>query len=595
MEILLTTTGNTAVINLTEFGSRIISHPTTNLNLLDEFTIEEIRDSLSLQDALDNNEIVLTNQYGRNIIDLRFLDDSQGILEVLDSGGLDELSALTNSDPEDELLILDNIASEHKRISLENLSLNIDQIGSGTNGSVLFISSNIISENNSNFYWDNTEIRLGIGTDDPNAKIHLKNSASNQISIITEDSSGDIVFEVNNDEVISEVGYWIKGVKAFDLEPGSNGGLSIGEDALKIDTVTGVNNTTVGYRAGRLLTSGQQNTILGWSSGLNLTEGEFNTLIGWNAGSALTTHSNNVAIGRFALGNNTSSGNVAIGRNALHASSTNGFNVAIGFEAASNTTGSFNIAIGRQSGFQISGSTNISLGFQAALQAHSHSSTIAIGRQADPNKSNQALLGGTLQQINEFVIGRGPTRTNTASVVSTTIITTSAEGTDLSANSNLIFAGSQGTGTGNGGNLIFQIAPPGSAGSTPNTLSNSIIIHGNGDGVEFIDRTYHDEIVENTGTTYTADLSKGNIFKLTANNNFTFDYTNAKTGTYIFIIRQDSTGNRTISFASSKFRTASGNTPILTTTAGSVDIFSCIYSEEEGRMFIYDTNDFQDI
>lgn len=128
-----------------------------------------------------------------------------------------------------------------------------------------------------------------------------------------------------------------------------------------------------------------------------------------------------------------------------------------------------------------------------------------------------------------------------------------------------------------------------------NSNNDKVIeVYDNG-GIEFGKRTYFNTITGNTGTGYTADLSESNIFKLTATDNFTFDYTNAKSGTYIFIIEQDGIGSRTISFASSKFRAAGGSAPTLTTTSGATDILSCIYSEEDNRMYVYSEVDFQDI
>lgn len=51
------------------------------------------------------------------------------------------------------------------------------------NGSVLFMASNIVSGDNSNFSWDSTNKRLGIGTSAPEYQIHIKNPASASIMI----------------------------------------------------------------------------------------------------------------------------------------------------------------------------------------------------------------------------------------------------------------------------------------------------------------------------------------------------------------------------------------------------------------------------
>ena len=52
-------------------------------------------------------------------------------------------------------------------------------------------------------------------------------------------------------------------------------------------------------------------------------------------------------------------------------------------------------------------------------------------------------------------------------------------GTTNTAGANLTIAGSKGTGTGAGGNIIFQVAPAGTTGSTSNALSTALTIAGN--------------------------------------------------------------------------------------------------------------------
>jgi hypothetical protein len=53
-------------------------------------------------------------------------------------------------------------------------------------------------------------------------------------------------------------------------------------------------------------------------------------------------------------------------------------------------------------------------------------------------------------------------------------------GTSNTAGVDWTFRGSLGTGTGAGGNIIFQTAPAGSTGSTPNAAANALVINANG-------------------------------------------------------------------------------------------------------------------
>lgn len=60
----------------------------------------------------------------------------------------------------------------------------------GTAGSVLFIGAGgIISQDNANFFWDNTNNFLGIGTNAPTEPLHVVNSAANGICMRLNESA----------------------------------------------------------------------------------------------------------------------------------------------------------------------------------------------------------------------------------------------------------------------------------------------------------------------------------------------------------------------------------------------------------------------
>lgn len=66
-----------------------------------------------------------------------------------------------------------------------------------------------------------------------------------------------------------------------------------------------------------------------------------------------------------------------------------------------------------------------------------------------------------------------------ASVQAQTLIASGGSGTNI-AGSNLILAGGKGTGSANGGDLLFQVAPAGSSGSSQNSLATKLQITGAG-------------------------------------------------------------------------------------------------------------------
>jgi hypothetical protein len=75
----------------------------------------------------------------------------------------------------------------------------------GTNGSALFIGSGQLQQDNTNYYWDNTNKRLGIGTNAPTAGVDIKASTAAEASYRirtgttpTLPNSGDLWFNGTN-------------------------------------------------------------------------------------------------------------------------------------------------------------------------------------------------------------------------------------------------------------------------------------------------------------------------------------------------------------------------------------------------------------
>lgn len=150
--------------------------------------------------------------------------------------------------------------------------------------------------------------------------------------------------------------------------------------------------TSLGFEAGAN-TTGVNNTFVGYQAGKTNSSGTGNTALGYLAATAITTGSNNVAIGNGALDAATTGGrNIAIGQDAMGlgvAATAAGDNVAIGYQAGYNfTTATNRVAIGR--GALLSATTNaisnsgdVAIGFNA-LNAASTSSyyNTAVGYEA---------------------------------------------------------------------------------------------------------------------------------------------------------------------------------------------------------------------
>jgi hypothetical protein len=157
-------------------------------------------------------------------------------------------------------------------------------------------------------------------------------------------------------------------------------------------SVTGLNNTGMGYQALKTLTSGVNNTAVGYQAMYSLTTGNNNFGLGYSALYYATTAAHNIGIGTSALLNGTGEAyNVAIGSNALQ-NETGSYNVAIGFVAGHYLTGAVNnVILGANAvngtGF-LTNANGIFLGYSVSPAADATSYEVVIGSGLAGNGSN---------------------------------------------------------------------------------------------------------------------------------------------------------------------------------------------------------------
>jgi len=252
-----------------------------------------------------------------------------------------------------------------------------DAVSGGTSGSVLFVDgSGNLAQNNTNFFWDNTNLRLKVG------------------------SSGTPTGE-----------YWVNGVRALFGVPNASGNnwfeagagnatltgyLNFGTgDGCLASLTSGTNNVGMGNNALNLLTTGQQNVAIGSGSlAVTTSSDSFNVGVGYFAlhtlgyvGAGGGGNQNNVGVGAAALANLQSGGNnIAVGSNGLLnlVSNCNG-NTSIGQDAGgtigSGGSASYNSFVGNKCGNLLttgSGNTWIG-GFQGASVSKSDTICISNG------------------------------------------------------------------------------------------------------------------------------------------------------------------------------------------------------------------------
>ncbi len=170
-------------------------------------------------------------------------------------------------------------------------------------------------------------------------------------------------------------------------------------------------NTFLGTIAGNFSMTGVNNTGVGFSTLTNNSSGEGNTAIGVRSLVLNSIGNDNTATGAGALVDNTGgSYNTASGFNALPFNSQGSYNTGVGYNAIYyNTTGSFNTAIGQSALYNATGDYNVGLGPGAGYNLTTGSNNIDIGNVGVAAESGTIRIGG-FAQANTFISGiRGVT------------------------------------------------------------------------------------------------------------------------------------------------------------------------------------------
>ena len=158
-------------------------------------------------------------------------------------------------------------------------------------------------------------------------------------------------------------------------------------------------NVAIGANAGQGMTTGACNIAIGTFAAEDMTCGQNNIIMGCKAGANWTCACQNIAIGRIAGGTGvmthdgnacTGTNNVLIGDSAGRVLSTGGANIAIGRAAMDSATSACeNIAIGDYAMAQqtMTGKCNIGIGRSASFGLTDGVFNIGIGHEAGGNGS----------------------------------------------------------------------------------------------------------------------------------------------------------------------------------------------------------------
>ena len=275
------------------------------------------------------------------------------------------------------------------------LTVGSTAIASGTAGALLFEGAgNVLQEDATQLFWDNTNNRLGVGIATPTVTIHGVGTTTTVAvsALVIQNSSFMDLFRIRNSGQIhagdgTNFNVFVginSGLLVDQTGGGSNGryNTSLGNVTLSANT-TGYYNTAIGSGALRDNTIGLENVSIGGDAMMRSTTADLCTAVGVDALYQLTTGDNNTAVGDRALENLTTGANnsaLGVGAGRLH---TGGQSIFIGFEAGKNmSSGNDNTVLGYQAAYAPSTAQGITALGYTTLQNNTADYNVAVGYQA---------------------------------------------------------------------------------------------------------------------------------------------------------------------------------------------------------------------
>ena len=292
------------------------------------------------------------------------------------------------------------------------ITIGTTAITSGTVGRVLFEGTGNVVQESANLFWDNTNGRLGIGTNAPSGRIHVKGSVASEIfkaestiaalyaQFVSTDGAGEFgiytdAFYFQPLSSLANGTRFLNGANTIIMQLAQTGNVLINTttDAgfkLDVNGTARVNTLTIGLGGGQV----SSNTAIGLQALNGNTTGARNVGLGQQSNFTNSTGVDNTAIGHSALFSNTANHNTAVGSSALY-TNTGNHNSAFGRNAMiSNSSGAQNTGIGRDAlSANTTGSDNSALGYQTA--SGNFSGSTILGRGATATANNQFVIGST--------------------------------------------------------------------------------------------------------------------------------------------------------------------------------------------------------
>jgi hypothetical protein len=161
-----------------------------------------------------------------------------------------------------------------------------------------------------------------------------------------------------------------------------------------------INSHTVGRGSA---SADSTNVAVGSSANSTVTSGQYNTSVGFYA-NRQSNGSENTVVGYVAMDGNTASYNTAVGSQALYAVTSGPYNTAVGYKSLySAGTSNYSVGVGAEAGYGGSSAGRTAIGYQA-LAAAAAAYTTAVGyRSLNANTTgvNNVGLGAYTLEVND--------------------------------------------------------------------------------------------------------------------------------------------------------------------------------------------------
>jgi len=304
--------------------------------------------------------------------------DRHNAMTVLKNGNI----GISTDDPQSTLDVGGTATIQKAIISDSLQSVNLQLSNGATNGYLLQSDaignaqwtspSSVFSDDWSatgNDIYNNNAGNIGIGTNTPNAKLHVVGNMTLDAGHLSFQNSGQSVFigdEAGAGDDLSNNNSVFIGHQAGKANTDGTDNIAIGTNALSLATSSNYNIGMGENVMGSSTMSGNYNIGIGNFSLENLMGGSDNFAAGQNAFGQGTSGFDNVILGNYAADAVTTGfGNVVIGKEAMGESTTGNSNTIVGNNAGHEVTGGNNTMVGAGAGSESAGSGNVFLGYSA--------------------------------------------------------------------------------------------------------------------------------------------------------------------------------------------------------------------------------------